>query len=63
MTVREFTEDMFFNCPMTPEHMSLEWAKADIEELSRQEDWDMPEDITPEEYMTIWNELLEEQNK
>lgn len=43
-------------------HMTLEDAAADLANFRRQDGWDVPEDLTPEEYMSMWNSLVDAQN-
>lgn len=43
-------------------YISLETARADLEAFRAQDGWDVPEDLTPEEYMDIYNELVRIQN-
>lgn len=39
--------------------MTIEAAEADLENFERS-GWDIPEDLTPEEYADLWNEMLAE---
>lgn len=39
------------------EPMTIENAQIDLDNF-RRDGWNVPEDLTPEEYMEIWNELL-----
>ena len=43
-------------------YISLETARADLETFRAQDGWDVPEDLTAEEYMDIYNELVRVQN-
>lgn len=68
MTMREFVTDLFNACRETPEKMDIEAARYDVNNFMREaedspECWEVPEDITPEEYMHLWNELVEEQER
>ena len=55
MDSREFVAGIFNAYRDTPEEMDITQAKEDLEAFRKY--WDnVPEDITPEEYMEIWNE-------
>ncbi len=57
MTTREFVENLFNDCREGAEMMTVEEAEADIRNFAA-EGWQIPDDITAEEYAQIWNELL-----
>lgn len=62
MTNYEFVQNLFGNCRETAEPIDIETARLDLRNFRREaeaapECWEVPEDLTPEEYMTIWNEL------
>lgn len=57
MTTREWIENLFDSFRETPEPMTLEAAASDIANF-RAEGWDVPEDLTAEEYAETWNELI-----
>ena len=58
--IQEFVEGLFDNA-IDIEMMTVEQAAEDLESFNR-EGWDLPEDITAEEYVEAWNELVEEYN-
>lgn len=60
MSIYDFVQDLFNSCPVTPEKMDLDTARIDLANFAS-EGWEMPQDITPEEYMTVWNELVSRQ--
>ena len=63
MTKREFVRDIWeHQMDYDGSYMSLETAKADLANFRAEDGWDVPEDLTPEEYMDIYNELVEAQN-
>lgn len=43
-------------------YISLETTRADLETFRAQDGWDAPDDLTAEEYMDIYNELVDAQN-
>ena len=57
MTTREFVEKLFSDCREGAETMTIEEAEADIRNFNA-DGWELPDDITAEEYMEIWNELV-----
>ena len=59
MTTREFVEKLFSDCREGTEPMTIEEAEADIRNFDA-DGWELPDDITAEEYMEIWNELANE---
>ena len=59
MTKREFVENLFNeNRNGNPELMDIETAENDLNNF-RLDGWDIPEDLTAEEYAEIWNNLIE----
>lgn len=68
MTAREYIENLFDNAYENNE-MTIEEAKSSIEnaEIERLKDpdcdWEFLDDLTPEIYMEIWNELYNDQQK
>ena len=48
-----FVADLFDNA-IDAAPMTVEIAAADLDNF-RNEGWDVPEDLTPEEYADIWN--------
>lgn len=61
MTSREFVNQLWSsdsNGAYT-EPMTLETARTDIANYTA-DGWDLPDDLTPELYMELWNELLTE---
>ena len=57
---RSFVYRLFDNALTPILAMDLQTAERDLEYF-RAYDWEVPEDLTAEEYMEIWNELREEQ--
>lgn len=62
MSIYEFVKGLFDACDVTPEKMDLSTAGDDLERFSR-EGWDLPDGITADDYMSTWNELVDEQNR
>ena len=62
ISISQFVQDLFDACDVTPEEMDIDTARNDLETFRRQEDWEIPADITPEEFMAEWNELVRAQN-
>lgn len=61
MTKREFVENLFNeNRNGNPELMDIETAENDLNNF-RLDGWDIPEDLTADEYAEIWNSLVEEE--
>lgn len=63
VSINQFVQDLFDACDVTPEEMDIDTARNDLEMFRRQEDWEIPADITPEEFMAEWNELVRAQNQ
>lgn len=61
MTIRKFVEDLYNSCREGAQPLTVEQAAEDLENF-RRESWEIPEDITAEEYMEIWNELVKGEN-
>ena len=57
VTTREFVENLFSDCREGAEPMTIEEAEADIRNFNA-DGWELPDDMTAEEYMEIWNELV-----
>lgn len=57
MTVYEFTKSLFDES-LFPKRMTIETATEDLENF-RIDGWELPEDITAEEYAEIWNGFLD----
>ena len=58
MTIEEIVINMMNGIPDYDKPMTLEDAKIDIENLridAQYNDEDLPEDLTPERYMEVWN--------
>ena len=61
MTKYEFIENIWNNAFFeTLEQMTIEDARMDMEIFRREPEWDVPEDLTPEEYMDAINTLIVE---
>lgn len=56
MTNYEFVRDIWQNSDAYTQPMDLDTARCDLDNF-RADRWDLPEDLTAEEYVTIWNEL------
>ena len=63
VSISQFVQDLFNACDVTPEEMDIDTARNDLEMFRRQEDWEIPADITPEEFAAEWNELVRAQNQ
>ena len=59
MITREFVEKLFSDCREDAGPITIEEAEADIRNFDA-DGWELPNDITAEEYMEIWNELVNE---
>lgn len=59
MTAYEFVKNLWENSDASTVRMDIETARADLENF-RSEDWDVPENLTAEEYMETWNGLVTE---
>lgn len=68
MSAKEYIENLFENAYDIGK-MTIEEAQLDIDEARRNaeidadSDWEILDDLTPETYMGIWNELVEEQEQ
>lgn len=67
MTTYEFVANLFDECRNDVAPIDIETAKEDLqnfrkEAISAPDCWEVPEDLTPEEYMKIWNALYEKSN-
>lgn len=61
MTAYEFVTDLYNEADTDQlTAMTIETAAADLGNYAR-DGWDIPDDLTPELYAEIWNELLDEQ--
>lgn len=58
-TNEAFVAELFDNV-QDHEPMTAEQAAFDLNMFRREEGWNIPEDITPEEYAEIWNRFCEE---
>lgn len=59
MTKREFVRDIWeHQMDYDGSYMSLETAGTDLANFRAEDGWDVPEDLTPEEYMDLYNELV-----
>lgn len=56
-----FVQNLFDSTPYGVGRMDLYTASEDLERF-RREGWDVPEGLTPEEYMNEWNRLADEEN-
>ncbi len=59
----EFVRNLFDNSDDITTHISVEDAVADLEMFRREWGTEVPEDLTPEEFAEIWNQLVDEYNK
>ena len=61
MTITEFVRNLWENDSYGNDStlMDLETAKYDLK-MFADEGWDLPEDITPENFMETWNEIVRE---
>lgn len=59
MTAYEFVRNLWENSDSYDTMMDIETAQQDLDNF-RSESWDVPEDLTAEEYASIWNELVNE---
>lgn len=57
-TNESFVADLFDNADATP--ITSEVASSELN-MFRREGWDVPEDLTPEEFAEIWNRFCEEE--
>ena len=54
MTTAEFVRELYDSTSTSPNGITVDQAAEDIRNF-RSDDWDIPEDITPEEYAAEWN--------
>ena len=59
-STQDFVEQLFNECRYGVDLMTVDDARDDLEAF-RQEGYDLPEGITPEEYSEIWNDLVRKQ--
>lgn len=57
MTKYEFVEKVFDECRDVPTAMTVEDAAIDLMNF-RADEWDVPDDLTAEEYAEIWNGMV-----
>jgi hypothetical protein len=57
MTTRQFVEGIFNDCREGAKPITVEEAENDISNF-KNEGWEMPKNITAEEYSEIWNGLI-----
>ena len=60
MTKHEFVRSLWENSDDYSQPMTLDTATQDLETFHN-DGWDIPEGLTAEEYMEIWNGLVKEQ--
>ena len=53
----EFVERCLESCPDKPEKMDLKTAAADLQNFAA-DGWEIPEGMTAQRYMEIWNEYV-----
>lgn len=57
---KSFVNSLWLGLSYTPEIMTVEDAAYDIENF-KAEGWeDIPEELTPEVYASLWNEMVRE---
>ena len=61
MTAYDFVRNLWENSDSYDQRMDIKTAQQDLDNF-QSESWDVPEDLTAEEYMEIWNGLIDEQN-
>ena len=61
MTAYDFVRNLWENSDSYDQRMDIKTAQQDLDNF-HSESWDVPEDLTAEEYMEIWNGLIDEQN-
>ena len=61
MTISEFVRNLWENSSDYTTMMDIETARQDLDNFRRSE-FDMPDGITPEDYMEAWNELVADNN-
>jgi len=60
MTKEEFVFNLFDTCSDIPTTMTLEDAENDLRNF-RAEEWDVPDDLSAEEYAELWNGMVSRQ--
>ena len=60
MTEREFVRSIWECSDCYDQRMDIETAIIDLENF-RADGYDVPDSLTPESYMSIWNSLIDEQ--
>ena len=58
MTTSEFVRNLWENSSDYTTKMDINTAQNDLDTF-RAEGWDVPEDLTAEEYAEAWNELVD----
>ena len=52
-----------FDTALDADPMSVDDAAKDLAMLRAEEDWEVPEDLTPEEFAEIWNRICADARK
>lgn len=60
MTAYEFVRSLWENSDAYNVRMDIDTARTDLDNFRSEDDWDVPEDLTAEEYMEIWNALIDD---
>lgn len=58
MTTSEFVRNLWENSSDYTTKMDITTAQNDLDTF-RAEGWDVPDDLTAEEYAEVWNELVD----
>jgi len=64
MTIEEIVLNMMEGSPDYDKPMTLEIAKIDVENIridAQCNDEELPDDLTPERYMEVWNSFCEKE--
>lgn len=59
ITIEEFVKEMFNSQHVSCEKIDIETARTDLNNF-RNSEYEMPDDMTAEDFMTAWNELVDE---
>ena len=63
MTAYEFVKDLWEHAEDYSRYMTAQTAREDLDNFRRQDGWEVPEDLTAEEFADLWNELVDDQKR
>ena len=62
MSIYEFVKSVYDNAADPGMYMDIETAKTDIDNF-RRDGWNVPDELTPVEYMETYNDFVSNYNK